>query len=149
MLYTYNMVLVLCIYICDTYVYNIHTYLYMYNCYIWYQQPSYPASLHWPGPAWCRRVWPVPRCSLKKTSPESKVEGLGSPVSKVKDVDLSTVLGSMDFCGIIMAPGDSFSSKNSGVSAFQWFQEFQVFHVIWQCDTAKWDHLQTLRIWKC
>ena len=29
-----------------------------------------------------------------------------------------------------------------GVSAFQWFQEFQVFHVIWQCDTAKWDHPQ-------
>ena len=36
---------------------------------------------------WPRRVWPA-RCSLK-TSPDSKVEGLGSPVSKVKDVDLS------------------------------------------------------------
>ena len=34
-------------------------------------------------------------------------------------------------------PGD-FSWKISGVSAFQWFQEFEVFHDISQRDTAKW-----------
>ena len=35
-------------------------------------------------------------------------------------------------------PGDSLSWKISGVSAFQWFQEFEVFHDISQRDTAKW-----------
>ena len=46
-------------------------------------------------------------------------------------------------------PGDSLSWKISGVSAFQLFQEFEVFHVVSQRDTAKWGHPQTLRIWKC
>ena len=46
-------------------------------------------------------------------------------------------------------PGDSLSWKISGVSAFQLFQEFEVFPVVSQRDTAKWGHPQTLRIWKC
>ena len=38
----------------------------------------------------------------------------------------------------IHSPGKNM--KKSEVSAFQWFQEFQVFRVIWQCDTVKWGH---------
>ena len=38
--------------------------------------------------------------------------------------------------------------KNQKFPLFQWFLEFQVFRVIWQCDTVKWGHPQTLRIWK-
>ena len=43
-------------------------------------------------------------------------------------------------------PGDPFSWKILGVSASQWFQDFEVFHVISQRDTAKWGHPKMLAL---
>ena len=50
---------------------------------------------------------------------------------------------------LALAAGDSFSWKESRVSAFQWFQEFQFSFAMLQRDITKCGHLQTWKIWTC
>lgn len=54
-----------------------------------------------------------------------------------------------DRFALTLAAGDSFSWKDSIVSAFQWFQEFQLSFAMLQRNITKCGHLQTWKIWTC